>query len=162
MNHVHPNPQRITADEVSYSLHPIIRFEMEKDYFEGNTSIDDFREIWNEAYRRYLGVIPENDREGILQDIPGQAATSATSRAIRLAICTAHSCARLCWNRFPTHTRALRQVTFSAINNWMCTNLFRYGKTQTGSEAIIRITGQPLDASYFITYLTEKYTGSGR
>ena len=50
----------------------------------------------------------------------------------------------------------------SAINNWMCTNLFRYGKTQTGSEAIIRITGQPLDASYFITYLTEKYTGSGR
>lgn len=162
VNHVHPNPQRITADEVSYSLHPIIRFEMEKDYFEGNTSIDDFREIWNEAYRRYLGVIPENDREGILQDISWSSGYLGYFQSYTLGNLYSAQLRAAMLEQIPDAYARIEAGDFSAINNWMCTNLFRYGKTQTGSEAIIRITGQPLDASYFIAYLTEKYTGSGR
>ena len=135
---------------------------MEKDYFEGNTSIDDFREIWNEAYRRYLGVIPENDREGILQDISWSSGYLGYFQSYTLGNLYSAQLRAAMLEQIPDAYARIEAGDFSAINNWMCTNLFRYGKTQTGSEAIIRITGQPLDASYFIAYLTEKYTGSGR
>ena len=83
--------------------------------------------IFGKSGMKPIAVISASSRKTtgkvFSRTFPGQAATSATSRAIRLAICTAHSCARLCWNRFPTHTRALRQVTFP-LSTIGCVQIF--------------------------------------
>jgi len=69
VNKVEPTPIRIRADEMTYSLHPIIRFEIEKEILEDKSKIDDLPEIWSAMYREYLGIEPADDREGVLQDI---------------------------------------------------------------------------------------------
>ena len=69
MNAVHPSLRRIGADEVTYSLHVILRYELERDYFSGKIGTEDLNIAWNDKYKKYLGVCPENDTEGILQDM---------------------------------------------------------------------------------------------
>lgn len=66
---VRPTPRRISSDEVTYSLHAILRFELERDYFAGELSADDMAQAWNDKYERYLGIRPQNDTEGVLQDM---------------------------------------------------------------------------------------------
>lgn len=71
MNTVRPSLRRIGADEVTYSLHVILRYELERDYFSGKIGTEDLNIAWNDKYKKYLGVCPENDTEGILQDFIG-------------------------------------------------------------------------------------------
>lgn len=66
INKAQPSLKRLEADELTYSLHPIIRFEMENDYFAGKLKIDNFEEVWNAKYKDYLGIEPKNAREGVL------------------------------------------------------------------------------------------------
>jgi carboxypeptidase Taq len=68
INHVEPSKIRVEADEVTYGLHIIIRFEMERDLFAGKIGIDELPKAWNEKYREYLGVEIQNDSEGVMQD----------------------------------------------------------------------------------------------
>ncbi len=69
INRVKPSPRRISADEVTYSLHAILRFELERDVFAGKITAEELRDAWNEGYGKWLGVKPANDTEGILQDM---------------------------------------------------------------------------------------------
>ncbi|MCK4498251.1 carboxypeptidase M32, partial [Candidatus Bathyarchaeota archaeon] len=69
INHVRPSKIRVEADEITYCLHIIIRFEIEQDLIPGKISVEDLPEVWNQKYKKYLGVDIENDQEGVLQDI---------------------------------------------------------------------------------------------
>jgi len=157
INRVCPGPIRISADELSYSLHPIIRFEMEKDYFDGKTSIDDFREIWNENYRKYLGVVPQNDREGVLQDISWSSGYLGYFQSYALGNMYSAQFQASILESQPYAWDRIEQGDFSPINDWMCEKLFQYGKIGNGSEAILRITGKSLSSKAYIHYLENKY-----
>ena len=69
MNAVRPSLKRIAADEVTYSLHVILRYELERDYFSGQLAVDEMEERWNELSEKYLGLRPANATQGILQDM---------------------------------------------------------------------------------------------
>ena len=69
VNHVEPSLIRTEADELTYCLHIMIRYELEKLIFEGKAEVADLPELWNKLYEEYLGVTPSNDAEGVLQDV---------------------------------------------------------------------------------------------
>lgn len=158
VNHVQPSANRLNADEVSYSLHPIIRFEMEKDYFEDKISIDDFREIWNEKYRSYLGSVPQNDREGVLQDISWSSGYLGYFQSYALGNLYGAQFREKILLEAPDAFKQVEHGNFDIINSWMKDNIFRYGKSYTGTETVQRITGAPLNTRAFLSYLREKYT----
>lgn len=157
INHVQPGLKRINTDEVSYSLHPIIRFEMEKDYFEGKIKIEDFREIWNEKYHSYLGQVPQNDREGVLQDISWASGYLGYFQSYTLGNLYGAQLREKLLNDVPNVYANIVAGNFEPLESWMQDNVFRYGKTCTASEAINRITGKGLGTKEFLSYLDCKY-----
>ena len=159
LNAVSPGAARIRADEVTYSLHPIIRFEMEKDYFEGNISIDDFREIWNEKYRAFLGVVPSSDAEGVLQDISWSSGYLGYFQSYALGNLYGAQIRAVLLREVPGVYQAVERGDFAPLNDWMQENIFRYGSLYTAPEMIRRVSGRPLGTEDFTGYLWEKYCG---
>ncbi len=159
LNAVSPNATRIRADEVTYSLHPIIRFEMEKDYFEGKISIDDFREIWNEKYRSYLGIVPVSDAEGVLQDISWSSGYLGYFQSYALGNLYAAQIRSVLLRQIPHVYQEIAGGNFAPLNSWMQEKIFRYGSLYTASEMIEQVSGKPLETGDFLGYLEEKYGG---
>lgn len=160
LNAVSPGAARIRADEVTYSLHPIIRFEMEKDYFEGKISIDDFREIWNEKYRAYLGIVPRSDAEGVLQDISWSSGYLGYFQSYALGNLYGAQLRAVLLREVPDAFEAIRRGDFTPLNEWMQSHIFRYGSLYNAPELITRISGKPLETGDFLAYLRQKYCNS--
>ena len=160
LNVVSPGARRIKADELTYSLHPIIRFEMEKDYFEGKISIDDFREIWNEKYRTYLGITPTSDAQGVLQDISWSSGYLGYFQSYALGNLYGAQIRSTLLKAVPDVYEEIRSGNFAPLNDWMQENIFRYGNLFNASETIERISGKPLGTDDFLAYLRDKYCGN--
>lgn len=154
-NLVTPSLIRTEADEVTYAFHVIIRYELEKELFHGKLSVDALPAAWKEKYREYLGVAPENDREGVLQDVHwtsdfgyfptyllGNFYNAMYYRSMQEEIDV---------------PGALRRGDFSPMNDWMERRIFRKADLLTPAEWIRDITGRDLTADDFLTYLEQKY-----
>lgn len=160
LNTLSPGATRLTADEVTYSLHPIIRFEMEKDYFDGKIKIEDFREIWNEKYRSYLGVVPASDTEGILQDISWSSGYLGYFQSYTLGNLYGAQIRSALLADIPDVYQEIRRGNFVPLTQWMQTHVFRYGSLYNASEMIRQISGKSLGAGAFVDYLQKKYCGN--
>lgn len=126
---VRPTPRRISSDEVTYSLHAILRFELERDYFAGELSADDMAQAWNDKYERYLGIRPQNDTEVFCRTCTGWAITSAISRAMRWATFTQDRFCKPCTKTFWTWMPAWRAAT--------CSRFIHGCRTKSGSTAAV-------------------------
>ena len=116
LNAVEPSLIRVEADEVTYNLHIIVRFEMEKAIVNGDVAIESLPRLWNEKYQEYLGVKPPTDSEGVLQDIHWSQAASATSRPIRSATSMRRRFTPRCATTSPTSTNGWPRAT--AFSRW--------------------------------------------
>ncbi len=154
---VTPGTNRITADELTYSLHPIIRFEMEKDWFAGKTKTDDFREIWNAKYQECFGMTPKDDRGGVLQDIHWASGHVGYFQSYTLGNLYGGQLLAAMRKKMPDWDDKLRTGDFAPINQWLYENVHQYGRALTPKELIVKATGQPLSEQYFLDYLREKY-----
>ncbi|HEY7350365.1 MAG TPA: carboxypeptidase M32 [Ktedonobacterales bacterium] len=96
LNEVKPSFIRVEADEVTYNLHIIIRFELEQGLINGEIDVADLPSLWNQKYQDYLGVTPPTDTLGVLQDIHWSSGSLGTSQPIRWAICMGHKSIRPC------------------------------------------------------------------
>lgn len=153
-----PSLRRIEADEVTYSLHAILRFELERDYFSGKLKACDLAEAWNDKYEEYLGIRPSNDTEGVLQDMhwagdyigyfQSYALGNIYDGQIRAALLAAR----------PDALAQLEQGNFKPLNSWMQEQIWQYGCCYTSGELMEKLTGSALDAKPFLQYLEEKYT----
>jgi len=158
INVVRRSPIRTSADEVTYNLHVIIRFELELAMLEGKLTIADLPEAWNAAYARDLGITPRDDREGVLQDvhwyadrIGGQFQGYTLGNAIA---------AQLYETALRTHPEIpvdLERGRFSTLHNWLKGNVYRYGRKFTATELLERTTGRPLQIEPFVNALKGKY-----
>lgn len=148
---------RTEADELTYSLHIIIRYEIEKMIFNGEVDIEDLPEIWNQKYEEYLGITPDNDSVGILQDIHwacgnfGYFATYALGSAIAAQI-YAYIKTVMPFDKY------LEEGNLAPIREFLKDNIHKYGKSKKSNEILKDMMGEELNAKYFIDYLTEKYT----
>lgn len=157
LNCVEPSLIRTEADELTYSLHIIIRYELEK-YFmnEPEPDIENLNRKWNELYREYLGVEPQNDAEGILQDVHW---TDSYGYFPTYAIGNAYNA--MYFERMKRDLDPLAAVArgdFAAVNGWMKEHVFKKASLLRPKEWIRDITGRDLDPTDFIEYLEDKYT----
>ncbi len=148
---------RMEADELTYNLHIILRYELERDVFEGRVQVKDLPRLWKEKMEAYLGIVPADDRTGILQDIQWSMGQFGYFPAYALGnMYNAQYSARL--KKEVDFEGALRQGNLAAIYNWKRDNLYRYGALYTPDELMRKVTGESLSAKYLVEHLTRKFT----
>ena len=155
INIVEPTLIRVDADEVTYCLHIIIRYEMEKMICNGELSMEDIPAMWNKLYKDYLGIDVPNDAEGVLQDVHW---TGGFGYFPSYAIGNCYNAMYLKRIEKELPFRELiKKGDFTAINKWMKDVVFAHANVLTPKEWIKEITGQALSPKPFLEYLNNKY-----
>ncbi len=157
VNLVKPSLIRTEADEVTYAMHVIIRYELEKRVMSGELEVKDLPNEWNKLYREYLGVEVPSDREGVLQDShwSGGAVGYFPSYALGSAY-GAHLLAKM--KETVDVDKCLAEGNFAPINEWNREHIWKYGSLKNPSELLELALGEKFDPSYFTDYLKEKYS----
>ena len=158
INKVRPSLVRVDADEVTYNLHVIIRFELELALLEGTLAVKDLPEAWRASYRATLGVDVPDDRDGVLQDMhwyysqigggfQGYTLGNILSAAFWQAANTAH----------PEIAEQIAQGQFDTLRGWLRERIYQHGSKFTAPMLVEQVTGAPLTIDPYIGYLKDKY-----
>ncbi len=157
INSVERNPIRVDSDEVTYNLHIILRFELEKQLFNGSLKIKDLPEVWNATSKEILNITPKNNKEGVLQDVHW----SMGYFGYFPSYCLGNMMAAQLWYAANAQISGLQDYIakgdFSHLLNWLRTNIHQYGQQYTLHETLQRITGEDLSSKHLIKYLSERY-----
>lgn len=159
INKVEASLIRVEADEVTYGLHVILRFELESALISGNLAVADLPGAWNEGMRRLLGVVPPDDARGCLQDIHWSMGSFGYFPSYALG----NLYAAQWWDTMAKAgvdpVGAVARGDLKTILAWLRANIHKPGATYKPGELVERVSGAPLDASHFVRYLKEKYSG---
>ena len=157
VNHVKPSKTRIGADEVTYTLHLILRMEIEQALFDEKIKISELPSIWNEKMREYFDLTIINDSEGVMQDMHW--AYGAFGYFPNFAFGNIYG-GQLLWKMkqdIPDWEGSLRKGQISRIIDWLKMNVYHKGNIMDSNDLIQEVTGKPVNSQYFISYLKEKY-----
>ncbi|MFX0184450.1 MAG: carboxypeptidase M32 [Candidatus Hodarchaeota archaeon] len=158
INKVQPSKIRVTADEVTYCLHVIIRFEIEQDLLTGKITVNDLPKVWNAKYEEYLGVIIENDSEGVMQDSHWANGSFGYFPGYALGNIYNAQMLNTLKKDIPNFNELLKEGDFKPIINWLVEKVHKPSNLYDPPELIKRITGKEISPKYFIEYLEEKYS----
>jgi carboxypeptidase Taq len=158
INQVKPSKIRVDADEVTYSLHVIIRFEIERDLLKGKISTEDLPKIWNAKYKEYLGVDIENDSEGVMQDTHWPAGYFGYFPSYALGNIYNGQMLHVIKKEIPTFNDLLRKGDFKPIIDWLIEKVHKPSNLYDPPELMKRISGEEINPKYFIEYLGEKFS----
>ena len=148
---------QVEADQVTYNLHIIIRFELEKALVNGEIAVESLPRLWNEKYRAYLGIEPDSDTNGVLQDVHwtfgfGYFATYTLGNLYGAQIY------RSLRNSFADFDQRLAAGETAFILEWLRERIYRFGAIYQPDEIIQHITGEVANPQYLILYLTKKFS----
>jgi len=151
INKVRPSLLRVEADEVTYHFHIMLRFEIERGLIEGRFKISDLREIWNSKIKEYLGIVPKNDSEGVLQDIHWSGGT--------VGYFPTYSLGTFLGTQFEQEivNCKLKIVNYEDIKLWLRDHVHQYGSTYT-LEDLLAKNKMRFDPGVNLKYLEEKYS----
>ena len=158
INQVRPTKIRVMADELTYSLHIIIRFEIEYDLFNENISISEIPEIWKEKFENYLGVQVDNYSEGVLQDVHWAWGLWGYFPSYTLGDLYAAMLCETMSKSIPEWRNHLAEGNIASPVQWMIENVHKKSNRYDPADMIKKITGKSLTADPFIKYLDEKYS----
>ena len=158
VNKVERSLIRTDADEVTYNLHVMLRFDFELDMLDGKLSIRDLPEAWNERFEKDFGIAPPDDRNGVMQDVhwfggfiggafQGYTLGNILSAQFYNTALKAH----------PNIPAEMKLGKFDTLHNWLTENIYKHGRKYTAPELVERATGSPLTIEPYIQYLTKKY-----
>ncbi|QYJ14339.1 Thermostable carboxypeptidase 1 [Rubrobacter xylanophilus DSM 9941] len=157
VNEVRPSTIRIDADELTYNLHVLLRFELEVAMIEGRLAVSEIPEAWEAKMEEYLGVRPKDVGEGPLQDIHwadglfGYFPSYTVGNVLSAQFFEAAVGAR------PEIPDEIREGRFGALQGWLTENVYRHGRRYEPEELVERATGRPLEAAPYLRYLREKF-----
>ena len=157
INRVEPSFIRTEADELTYSLHIMIRYEIEKGIINGEIEIDNLPEVWNKKMEEYLGVVPETDRDGVLQDVHWACGLIGYFPSYALGNVYAAQLYNTMKKDMDVNSH-LENGKLDRIKGWLRDRIHIYGKLRETAELIQEITGEELEPKYYIEYLKEKYS----
>lgn len=157
INNVKPSLIRTDADELTYSLHIIIRYEIEKALINDEIKVEDLPRIWNEKYKEYLGIEPQNDEEGVLQDMHWSDGSFGYFPSYALGNLYGAQFYDAMKKSIPDMMEQVEKGEFGTIKEWLKENIHRHGGVYKPSELIKMATGEELSARYFLEYLNRKY-----
>jgi carboxypeptidase Taq len=160
VNFVEPSLVRVEADEVTYNLHIILRYNLERRLMDGDLSVADLPAAWNEESIKLLGIGPKKDSEGVLQDIHWSMGAIGYFPTYALGNLYGAQFYSKMLDHIPDAdiiTGSFNDSTISSVLEWLRTNIHRHGNVLTAGELCRTVTGEPLDSDYFMTYLERKF-----
>lgn len=158
INKVQRSLIRTDADEVTYNLHVIIRFELELDLLEGNLEVRDLPDAWRERYAAYLGINPPDDRDGVLQDVHWYSDTiGGAFQGYTLGNLMSAQFYEAALQAHPEIPAEIAQGNFATLHAWLKEHVYRHGRKYTPAELVERVTGRPLTVEPYMRYLRRKY-----
>ena len=158
VNRIAPeNVIRVEADELTYHLHIILRCEIDRAFVEGDLAVSEIPARWNELMDAYLGIVPDTDAEGCLQDTHWSYGFASFQNYTVGSVLAAQLDASM-REDLDDVDALIREGEFEPLREWMIENVHRHGQHYTTPELIEVATGEPLTASYFLDYADEKYT----
>jgi carboxypeptidase Taq len=159
INKVQPSLIRTEADEVTYNLHVMIRFDLELALLEGKLAVKDLPEAWNERYKTDLGVVPSNDTEGVLQDVHWYFGTiGGMFQGYTLGNLMAAQLYQTAILQDPEIPFEIERGKFKRLYQWLQQNIYNSGRQYTPNELIEQVTGYPLQIEPLIQYIQQKYS----
>lgn len=156
-NKVEPSYIRIEADEVTYPLHVILRFELELELIEGTLKVEDLPKAWNAKMTELLGITPKTNAEGCLQDIHWSMGSFGYFPTYTLGNIYAAQLFEQFEKEFPDWTSQVEQGKLLFIREWLKNNIHRYGMQYRGRDLLRKITGREVTEAPYLHYLEAKY-----
>jgi carboxypeptidase Taq len=154
VNRVEPSFIRIEADQVTYPLHVILRFELEVQLIEGSLDVDDLQDAWNEGMQELLGITPPSDALGVLQDVHWSIGAIGYFPTYALGSMMA---AQL-WERIeadlPDVQDQMRTGRFDELLGWLQRQVHAFGRRKLPDDVMVAATGRPLDPEPYVRHLT--------
>lgn len=159
INKVSPSLIRVDADEVTYNLHVIIRFELELELLEGTLKVADLPDAWRARYQEYLGVEPPDDRDGVLQDVHWYGSiVGGAFQGYTLGNIMAAQFYAAALQAHPEIPDEIAQGRFSTLLGWLQHNIYRHGSKYLTADLVQKVTGGPIQLGPYQEYLTRKYS----
>jgi len=156
VNEVRPSLIRVEADEATYNLHVLIRFDLERALLDDQLQVADLPAAWRDAYRAVLGVEPDTDRDGLMQDIHWSAGLVGYFPTYALGNLYAAQFFEQAEKEIDGLAMQVRQGKFRPLADWLRSNIHAHGQRFTATELVARVTGRPLSHQALITHLTQK------
>ena len=157
VNKSYPSLIRVEADEVTYNMHILLRFELENELLEGTLKVKDLPEAWNQRVEAYLGIKVPNDREGVLQDIHWSYVSFGVFPGYTLGNLIGAQLMEKIRSDIPDLESQLEAGQFAALLGWLRKNVHRHGRKFTPNELLERATGRSLTAGPWIAYVRQKF-----
>ncbi len=157
VNRAEPGFIRVDADEVTYNLHICLRFELELDLIEGRLKVEHLPQRWNEAMHKYLGVVPPDDRQGVLQDVHWSSGSFGYFPSYTLGNLYAAQFTHAAVQEIPEFWDLVAQGNFTPILGWLREKIHRHGRVYLPEELAQAVTGQGLTPRPFLQYIQGKY-----
>lgn len=157
VNDVKPSFIRIEADELTYPLHIMVRYELEKGLINGDIEVKDLPKLWNEKMVEYLGIEPPTDKEGVLQDIHWAGGDFGYFPSYALGYMYAAQFKDKMAQSIDIDN-VIKSGDFSPIRAWLTENIHQYGKMKKPLDILNDVTGEGLNPDHLINYLTSKYS----
>jgi carboxypeptidase Taq len=157
INEVQPSLIRVDADEVTYNLHILIRFELERAMIEDDLQAGDLPGAWREKYQKYLGIAPPSDADGALQDVHWSAGLFGYFPTYSLGNLYSAQFFAKANTDLGDQQAAFRRGDFAPLLAWLRENIHQHGQRYTAAELVQRVTGRPLSHTAWIEQMRAKY-----
>ena len=157
INTVFPSLIRVEADEVTYNLHIMLRFELEQDIIAGKIRIQDLPEEWNDRMESWLGVRPSKDSDGVLQDIHWSLGAIGYFPTYALGNLMSTQLFNAAKKAIPDLDAKTSQGDFSALLDWLRTNVHQHGRRKTAGQILLDATGSELSSESWMHYAQSKF-----
>ena len=157
VNQVRPSFIRVEADELTYCLHVILRFELELALIDGEIKVSELPMCWNEKMTEMLGITPKNDKEGVLQDMHWSGGSFGYFPTYVIGTIYASQLFKQLSQENSSLTEEIEQGNFINILSWLRKNVHQYGRLMTADEIIKKTCGDGLNSKVFVSYLKDKY-----
>ena len=157
VNLVRPSLIRVEADELTYCLHVILRFEIETDLMQDKIEVRDLPNIWNEKMDEMLGIKPKNDVEGVLQDMHWSGGSIGYFPTYAIGTIYSAQIYNQIYKENKNLEGEIEKGEFKNILNWLRKNIHSYGRVMMADEIIKNCCGEGLNSKVFVDYLKDKY-----
>jgi len=155
-NEAGPSLIRVEADELTYSLHVMVRYEIERMIFNNEVEVEDLPEVWNKKIEEYIGIVPPNNALGVLQDVHWSGGSFGYFPTYSLGSAYASQFAAY-MNREMDVDALIRKGEFDKITAWLTDKIHRHGSVYTPKDLVDKIAGEQLNADYYTAYLKDKF-----
>ena len=157
INYVTPSLIRTEADEVTYNLHIIIRFEIEKELIEGGIEVRDLPKIWNDKYKTYLGIKVPNDALGVLQDVHWSAGLIGYFPSYTLGNLYSAQLYAKAKGEIKDLESSFAKGDFRKLKMWLNKKIHQFGRFFSAEDLVRKVTGEPLNTQHYFNYISNKY-----